>query len=484
MRNSIFILLISTLFANEITDISKNINQNQAKLAQTLDKKSKISSKLDLLGSSINKKLNQINQIDTQILNLNDNIKTNQNESKNQSEKLKELQNNLLNLDKKLSKIGMQLSDILLRYMTYSDVIDSMNNEEISNMDDVILKNTFQLIKKDSLKNMQNLQKQQDIISRQISNTNNNINKITNLIQSQQDKQKTLIELKKQQNDLLSNMQQEIASYNNQLKRIDKERQSLDGLLKNLNILKKNKQEEIRIKEEKERLARLEQQRQEKAKADRLAKEKAEKMRLAKLEEEKRKAELEAKKIQKSDPKKAQELVEKANKDLKNEKDTQNLSIYKDTRAIDAPLDVKQVATSYQESKTISYRGKKTIPPLKSYTLEQAFGPYYDPVYKLKVFNDSIILKSKEKDALVYNIMDGKVVYAKEMPMLKKVVIIEHKDALFTIYSQLDKISPLLKQGNNIKSGAVIGRVSERLYFEITQSDKHINPIEVIDKSK
>lgn len=87
-------------------------------------------------------------------------------------------------------------------------------------------------------------------------------------------------------------------------------------------------------------------------------------------------------------------------------------------------------------------------------------------------------------NSVVYSIFDGKVVYAKEAPILKKVVIIEHSNEMYSIYSQLDKIAPTIKPGFVVKKGYTIGRVSQRLGLEITQKDKHIDPLEIIAKSK
>ncbi|STP12287.1 metallopeptidase [Helicobacter mustelae] len=149
---------------------------------------------------------------------------------------------------------------------------------------------------------------------------------------------------------------------------------------------------------------------------------------------------------------------------------------------IDAPLEVKQVANSYKMLSTAKYKGKKTIAPLENFTVEQKFGTYFDPVYKLKVFNEAVILVSKTPNAVVRSIFDGKVVYAKEVPILKKVVIIENKEGMHTIYSQLDKIAPTIKVGLKIQKGYIIGRVEQKLSFEITQKDKHIDPLEVISQ--
>ncbi|AFI06372.1 murein hydrolase activator EnvC family protein [Helicobacter cetorum] len=143
-------------------------------------------------------------------------------------------------------------------------------------------------------------------------------------------------------------------------------------------------------------------------------------------------------------------------------------------------LEVKQIASSYQNINTISYNGPKTIAPLNDYEVVQKFGPYVDPVYNLKIFSESITLVSKTPNALVRNVLDGKIVFAKEINMLKKVVVIEHKNGIRTIYSQLDKIAPTIKSGMRIQKGYVLGRIEQRLSFEVTMKEKHINPLELI----
>lgn len=140
----------------------------------------------------------------------------------------------------------------------------------------------------------------------------------------------------------------------------------------------------------------------------------------------------------------------------------------------------KQFGTSYRDVPTIAYKGSKTIPPLDSYTIEKRFGPYFDPVYKFKIFNAAIMLNPKSTNANVKNVLDGKIVYAKDAPGLKKVIIIEHSNAIHTIYAYLDKIESHIKVGSSVKKGAIIGKVNERLSFEITQKDKHINPADFI----
>lgn len=140
----------------------------------------------------------------------------------------------------------------------------------------------------------------------------------------------------------------------------------------------------------------------------------------------------------------------------------------------------QQAGTSFQTSSVKRYSGEKTIAPLESYSVKQKFGNYVDPIYNIKIYNENVVLKSTTPDAAVKNVLDGKVVFAKSTPTLKKVVIVENKDGIHTIYAHLDKIAPGVKVGRNIKKGYIIGRVESDLTFEVTQKNYHINPLEMI----
>ena len=146
-------------------------------------------------------------------------------------------------------------------------------------------------------------------------------------------------------------------------------------------------------------------------------------------------------------------------------------------------IKIRQIGSSYQATKKKRYKGKKVRAPLESFSVIKKFGPYVDPVYHIKIHNDSITMLSKKKNAIVRNIMDGKVIIAKDISMLGKTVIIKHANNLHSIYSNLSKIAPGIKPGRFIKKRNAIGRIKSELKFEITKEDVPINPFEVI-KSK
>lgn len=141
---------------------------------------------------------------------------------------------------------------------------------------------------------------------------------------------------------------------------------------------------------------------------------------------------------------------------------------------------VTKKGSSYQRVKSKKYRGKKTIAPLSGYRLVKKFGPYTDPIYKIKIYNESVSLQPKQRNAKVRTVLNGKVILAKKTQLLDNVVIIKHSNGLHTIYAHLDQIAPTIRKGKKVKKGATIGRVDHELTFEVTQDSYHIDPMTLI----
>ncbi len=146
----------------------------------------------------------------------------------------------------------------------------------------------------------------------------------------------------------------------------------------------------------------------------------------------------------------------------------------------DGKVNVRQIGSSYQHGKLIKYRGPKTISPLKSYTITQNFGNYTDPIYKMKIFNESVILHANTQNEKVRTVLDGTIIYAEKTAVLDNVIIVKHKNNLHTIYAHLSHIAPTIRVGKRVKKGYTIGRVHRELTFEVTQGTKHINPMRLI----
>jgi len=176
--------------------------------------------------------------------------------------------------------------------------------------------------------------------------------------------------------------------------------------------------------------------------------------------------------------KKEQNIIANTLQKLHVTKEKRDKTIIKESKG--GGINVRQIGSSYQHGKLIKYRGARTIAPLKSYSVTQKFGNYTDPIYKIKIFNESVILRAHKQNAKVQNVLDGNVIYAEKTPVLDNVVIVKHKNNLHTIYAHLSKIAPTIRVGKRVKKGYVLGRVHQELTFEVTQDTKHINPLKLI----
>ena len=149
-------------------------------------------------------------------------------------------------------------------------------------------------------------------------------------------------------------------------------------------------------------------------------------------------------------------------------------------KSFNSTQQVKQVGSSYHKNKLYRYRGAKTISPLKGSRVVKSFGTYIDPIYKMKIFNESVTLKAPKQNAKVRNVLNGKVIFSGQNSMLGKVIVIAHGNKLHTVYAGLSKISPMIKTGSRVKKGTVIGKVKRKLIFEATKDSKYINPLRLI----
>ncbi|GAA7308849.1 peptidoglycan DD-metalloendopeptidase family protein [Helicobacter pylori] len=393
-------LLATLLSANtqKVSDIAKDIQHKETLLKKTHEEKNQLNSRLSSLGEAIRSKELQKAEMERQMIALKKSLEKNRNESLTQEKVLTNYRKSLDHLQKQRSFLQKRVFDTLLQDFLFSQ---ALNGQNLASSNDVVLQVAFENLHQSTLSKMSQLSQEEKDLNAQALKVKSSIQKISSVIDEQKTREVTLKSLQTEQNKLILSMQKDYAIYNQRLTLLEKERQNLNALLKRLNIIKQNRENEEKV------------------------------------------------------------------------------SLKKSSQA----LEVKQVASSYQNINTTSYNGPKTIAPLNDYEVVQKFGPYIDPVYNLKIFSESVTLVSKTPNALVRNVLDGKIVFAKEINMLKKVVIIEHKNGIRTIYSQLDKIAPTIKSGMRIQKGYVLGRIDQRLGFEVTMREKHINPLELIARN-
>lgn len=136
--------------------------------------------------------------------------------------------------------------------------------------------------------------------------------------------------------------------------------------------------------------------------------------------------------------------------------------------------------SSYYKTGVTAYRGAKTISPIENATVIKRFGSYTDPIYNIKIFNDSVTLQSPSSNSKVKSVLSGKIVFSGKSSMLGNVIVISHSKKIHTIYAGLSKIAPTIRVGKRVKRGYIIGRISKKLIFQATKNSKHLNPLRLI----
>lgn len=435
MIKIIIILLLSFCFT-EASSIDKKIQQNKKQLDSTKQEEENKSLKIKELADKIESQNENISKLEKDIKEVNSDIEEHQKlleESKNKLTELKSKSNKLI---QEKTSSESQIVDTIVEEFSISIALKLASENSLQELVD---NEIYTLLAQHSKDKVTKINNNYNSITNDSTTNQKDIEKISSYINDRQKIKDKLINLKKQHSNSLTDLEKQHKAYQEELNKVVKNQESIKNLLSQLNILK---QEEIKKAEEKA-LAKAEEDKKRKLEAL---------MNNKKSSEESSITEEDESQVQTSD--------------TRNQKFAKNLN-----------LDVKKIGSSTDGVTITKYKGEKTIAPLKSFKIVKNFGTYYDPVYKIKLFNESIVLKSTEPESKVVSVLSGKVVYAKKNAgMLDNVVIIQHEGGIHTIYSHLDDIAPTLVVGKWVQKGSVVGRVNETLSFQVTKDSAHIDP--------
>ena len=435
----LLIVLISTVFAE--SNIDKKIQTNTEKLNSSDDKKETTSLKIKELAEKIESQNSNINTLEKDISQINSDIEEHQKLLEDAKYKLTELNSKSTELIREKTSHEEQIVDTIIEEFSISIALKLASEDSLQELID---NEIYTLLSQYSKEKVSKLNTNYSALSTNTKNNQKDIDKIASYIEDRQKTKNKLTVLKEKHSSSLVSLEEQHKSYQEELNKVAKEQESLKNLLSELNILKEAETKKAQAREE------AEADEKRRKLQDLLAMKKSSNQKVT--EEESSSAPLDDDIVQTSD--------------VRNQRYAKNLN-----------LDVKKIGSSTDGVEIIKYKGEKTIAPLKSFKVVKNFGTYYDPVYKIKLFNESIVLKSDEPKAKVVSVLNGKVVYAKKNAgMLANVVIIQHEGGLHTIYSHLDEISPTLVVGKWIKQGYVVGRVDESLMFQATKDSSHIDP--------
>ena len=457
MRSLILYCFVVITLVYSATTTTKKIKNSKKDLSTVTTQKKQASRQLDKIAKDIKKAEKEIVILDKKIDELSrDQTKTEEKYvslKKELKQSTQDFEQTSKDLDKKRKKFIFLLSEQF-------SITFAMEQAHAPTRKSIMSQEVYKAYKKQNIQMLEALKSDIRTLKKRKQDKLYLRNKTQNEIKIIIKKRDSYAQKKEQKKKLLKNLSLDEEKYDAKLGKIADRQNSLNATLAKLNILHTKEVEEARklaaarkeaIRLEKERKRRI---RKEKALARAKAKKAKEAVRRAKTKEAKKAARL---------------AVKKADKEVEQVKK----KAYKQSER------VRTVNSSYKKTKTYAYRGGKTISPLSGAKLIKKFGTYVDPIYKIKIFNESITLKASSNKK-VQNVLNGKVVFAGKSSMLGKVVVVAHSGKIHTVYAGLSKIAPNIKTGRKIKKGYVIGKVSSKLMFQATKNSKHINPLKLI----
>lgn len=457
MKSYILYMFLLTIFLFSANTTTK-IKNSKKDLSVTNSEKKKASRKLNKIASDIKKADKDINYLTHRL------EKLSASQEKNEK-KYAILKKELIASEKTL---GETSHEIQKRHKTFVSllsnqfsVIYAMKQFENPTEESIISFEVYKAYKKHNTKKLFALKDEIKKLNKTKKNKKYKRDMTKKSIASIEKKRKQYIAEKKKKKKLIQKLNDDEEKYQAKLQNLVDKQSSLRNTLAMLNVLRTKEVEAAKkraaarreaIRLEKERLRKI---RKAKALARKKAREAKAAIKLAKTE----KAKKEARKIAKAAEKEAKRVQQKEYK---------------------VSAKVKKVNSSYKKASIFAYKGSKTISPVSGARLIKKFGTYVDPIYKIKIFNESITLKAPVSDAKVKNILNGKVVFAGKSSMLGKVVVVAHSGKMHTVYAGLSKIAPTIHVGSKIKKGYTIGKVARKLIFQATKNSKHINPMKLI----
>ena len=430
----LFLLSVSLAFSAKQTKIknlwkkhsgstSSQINSNRNDLTQTDKKQKQLNQQLSKIAKSVLKAEKDNKSLAKILKSLAKDKEVNEEKYSVAKKKIDVFKGKIETLDSTIKKQNSHFVNLLIDQFSLMIV---MNKMEKKTVDSVMMREIYETYKE---KNTQGLNTLKAKITSSIKKRKAALGyqkKIEKSISKISKKREAYIRKKKQKEKLLKKLAADESAYRKNIKELMKKQSMIRSTLANLNIIRKEEISKERTLE-KEREA---------------------------------------------------EINRRANARSRDREQTTEGHV--SAKSFTSNASVKQVGSSYHRDKIYRYRGAKTISPLKRARVVKSFGTYVDPIYKMKIFNESITLKAPQSNAKVRNVLNGKVVFAGQNSMLGKVIVVAHGGELHTVYAGLSKISPIIKVGSRVKKGTVIGKIKRKLIFEATKNSKYINPIRLI----
>ena len=429
MRKTLLLLLLSTLFLNSASTIESKIAQKKEEIKHQKIEYEKMDKKLSEIAVKIINAQEEKNKLTDKISELESRIENNKSNYEELQEKQKVINEKIENLAREIDIKQERFVSLVAKKFSMALVLEELNQPT---SESIMLQETYAIYAQENEREINILReeiRELKIKEEYFQSKKENIQRVLSSYRAEHE------ELKNRKYEkvlLLKALARDKAIYRNRFDKIRDTQRALQRKLSKLKIVKSDKIFE----------------------------------------------EIEAKRLAK-----AQRLEERNNPSVVTTPQPHKEEVNQ-RQIIQQEQEYKQEEIEYQRRmpKIATHHGSKTISPLQGSRLIKKFGTYIDPIYKFKIFNKSITLKSSHKGAKVRSVLRGRVVFAEDSGgMLGRVVIIEHDNQLHTIYAKLARLAPSIHVGKELSKGAILGKVNKVLMFEVTKNNKHMNPLKLIE---
>ncbi|MEO0086962.1 MAG: peptidoglycan DD-metalloendopeptidase family protein [candidate division WOR-3 bacterium] len=144
-----------------------------------------------------------------------------------------------------------------------------------------------------------------------------------------------------------------------------------------------------------------------------------------------------------------------------------------------AELERKRIKRKLPPGAHYLEKEKNNLPwPVKGKIISY-FGSLSHPKYQTKIKNQGIDIQT-EFGTKVIAIAPGRIVYADRFRGYGNMIIIDHGEGYYTVYSNLSEIA--VRVGQEVKAQEAIGLSSEYLHFELRKEGQPVNPLEWLSR--
>lgn len=117
------------------------------------------------------------------------------------------------------------------------------------------------------------------------------------------------------------------------------------------------------------------------------------------------------------------------------------------------------------------HASESILSQVPSKDVSEFYAGHLEKVDDVELFDTYTTVLKVEEGSLVKNVLRGRVTFLGKSKKFGKVVVMEHKDNLHTIYVHLSQIAPTIKIGSKLMQGYYVGKTTDSFGFKVQRAE-------------